>query len=127
MPPATLQCQSKTLVHHYLPLADLESALESLQLESCSKPILIHERNLAGIVTSHTDQATIPRLPPAPTLGEWADEYIIAHGYDLASICIMADALQQAENCEAFCRILAAKHMSVAEAHYIYKLTSRQS
>ena len=124
--PMMPRLQSGTPIRRSQPLVDLELTMESLQLGSV-KPILLHERNLAGIVCSHTDKATIPRFPPAPTLGKLADEYITAHGYNLESICRMAEAEQLAAgDREMFCRLLAEELMSVAEALYLHKLISNE-
>jgi hypothetical protein len=124
--PMTPWLQSGTPIHQSQPLVDLELTMESLQLGSV-KPILLHKCNLAGIIFSHTDMAMIPRFPPALTLGKLVDEYITTHGYNLESICCMAEAEQLAAgDREMFCCILAEELMLVAEALYLHKLISNQ-
>ena len=82
-----------------------------------------HIRTVSGVVR---DEVEITPISISSLLGNAADEYLWAHGYQQRTVDLIQQKYEQTNTTEEFVEVLAAAGMAVAEAHYLYRLITQR-
>ena len=78
---------------------------------------------VSGVVHDETE---VTPMSISSLLGNAADEYLWAHGYQPRSVDLIQQKYEQSNSVEDFSAALAAAGMAAAEARYLYKLITQQ-
>ena len=79
---------------------------------------------ISGIVRDEME-VTPMLMPISSMLGNAADEYLWAHGYQPRSVHLIQQKYERSNSAEDFIAALAAAGMAAAEARYLYNLITQ--
>ena len=82
-----------------------------------------HIRTISGVIRDKTE---VTSMTGSSLLGNAADEYLWTHGYQPRSVDLIQQGYEQSNSTEDFVEALAVAGMAMAEAHYLYRLITRQ-